>query len=364
MVWKVQPTTGSTMNETQEWLRSHETGTFEEAEYIVPGFGHGFDREPLRYVTLSAFTHLLMLLLILAMPENAGALDLDGFSADDRFVQLAMAPERQEIEPPQWLGVAEEPEATARHRGSEGEAGDPDERTENRKMAIKQDSTPMDLEVKKARDLDVASTAGIASIAQVSSIHGDAARSVGSDALHAIGSMNADELGASKGMFGLGVRCADGDDCFGGGGTTSGSIGLKNVATRGKSSGRDYERGEPDLGEHDGKVPGRVITPQPPELVGGLDREIIRRVVRSHRRVIRFCYEAQLQKDPRIQGEVLAKFTILPTGRVLSSVSARSTLKNAAVEACLHSSIKRWVFPEPNGGGTVVVRYPFRFTPG
>lgn len=365
------------MNETQDELRSNETGLFnagerpdipEDLEVVLwraPGMDRGFDREPLPYVTLSAAAHILMLLIILAMPENVGALDLDGFRADDRFVQLSMAPEREDLEPPEWLGAgAEKPEATARHGGAEGKAGDPNEQALDKKMAIKGDA-PEDLEVKKARDLEVASTAGIASIAQVSSMYANSAQSIGSDALHAIGSLEGSDLGPSKGMGGLGVKCDSArDECFGGGGTKTGSIGLKRVATQGKSTGRDYDRGDPNLGEHDGKVPGRVVNHEPPRLMGGLDREIVQRVVRSHRREIKFCYEEELQKDRRLEGELVVKFTILPTGRVVSSVSESTTLKSPAAEACMHSKIKRWIFPEPDGGGTVVVRYPFRFSPG
>lgn len=38
-------------------------------------------------------------------------------------------------------------------------------------------------------------------------------------------------------------------------------------------------------------------------------------------------------------------------------------MKNANVERCLASKIKRWVFPAPKGGGIVIVTYPFIFKP-
>lgn len=328
---------------------------------------NGFDREPVPYLTMSAVAHVLMLMIIMAMPDNAGALELDGFKADDRFVQLAMAPEQEELEKPDWLdGAGEnEPEATAKHRGAEGEAGDPEEEALKRKLAIKGDNAPDDIEIKKARDMQIASNAGIAAVAQVSSMFGNSTQSVGADALHAIGNIEGRDYGASKGMFGLGVSCDESaGECFGGGGTTEGSIGLKHVKTRGKSSGRDYDRGDPDLGVHDGDVPGRVVNHEEPTMTGGLDREIIKRVVRKHRREIKYCYEQELQKNRRLNGEVMVKFTILPNGRVVSSLSASSTLNSPAVETCMHSKIKRWIFPEPRGGGTVVVRYPFRLSPG
>jgi hypothetical protein len=31
------------------------------------------------------------------------------------------------------------------------------------------------------------------------------------------------------------------------------------------------------------------------------------------------------------------------------------------VEGCLTDRIRRWIFPEPKGGGIVIVKYPFVF---
>ena len=95
---------------------------------------------------------------------------------------------------------------------------------------------------------------------------------------------------------------------------------------------------------------------------GSLDREIIRRVVRQHRGEIKFCYEGELQKNKGLEGRVTVRFTISATGSVVSAVVKESTLNNAAVERCMTDKIRRWIFPEPKGGGIVMVNYPFNLS--
>jgi TonB family protein len=58
------------------------------------------------------------------------------------------------------------------------------------------------------------------------------------------------------------------------------------------------------------------------------------------------------------------QFTIAPTGHVIASEIARSTLANQAVERCVERAVRRWLFPKPRGGGIVLVRYPFVFRAG
>ena len=38
-----------------------------------------------------------------------------------------------------------------------------------------------------------------------------------------------------------------------------------------------------------------------------------------------------------------------------------STLENRGVERCITDKIRRWSFPEPKGGGIVLVEHPFVF---
>jgi|GEM_PF-4592368 len=114
-----------------------------------------------------------------------------------------------------------------------------------------------------------------------------------------------------------------------------------------------------------GKKPTKVTASTSggaPAVMGSLDKNIIRRVVRQHRNEIRYCYEKELVKNPNLGGKVDVKFTVSPTGSVASAAVASSTLNNASVESCITKKIKRWKFPQPKGGGIVVVKYPFNFS--
>lgn len=327
----------------------------EEATPTHPLSRYTLDRAPLRFVSLSAAIHIAFMILVMSMPESRQDLELDLFSANDRFAQLALTPDQQIPEPLTESGAAEVAEASAKHAGDEGKAGSPTEQVTHKKLAIKGNEVD-DLQIKKARDIEIAHSAGIAAELQVSSLWGNSHSSVGADALHALGELDGAEVGNSKGFGGLGLS----DAGRGGGGVREGSIGLSDLATDGIKKGRRAGRDTADLGEPDGKIPAEV-TWKDPILDGGLDREIIQRVVRQNRAGIKACYEQELQKSPGLSGEVTMAFTIGPRGDVLSVSRANSTLNHTGVEQCVMQRIRRWVFPEPKGGSIVKVRYPFRF---
>ena len=95
---------------------------------------------------------------------------------------------------------------------------------------------------------------------------------------------------------------------------------------------------------------------------GGLSREIVRRTVRRHLNEVRFCYEQELANHPDLAGRVTVAFLISPTGSVSSANVANTTLRNARVEACITTAVRRWTFPAPDGG-IVAVDYPFVLEP-
>jgi pSer/pThr/pTyr-binding forkhead associated (FHA) protein len=94
---------------------------------------------------------------------------------------------------------------------------------------------------------------------------------------------------------------------------------------------------------------------------GGLDREVISAVIKENLGQIRYCYERNLSANPDLNGKVQVKFTIAAPGTVSAQEIGTSTLKNAMVEGCILRRIARWKFPQPKGGTSVVVTYPFLF---
>jgi TonB family protein len=117
--------------------------------------------------------------------------------------------------------------------------------------------------------------------------------------------------------------------------------------------------GEVDLGGR-GKdetvfVPGRTT------VIGGLSREVINRVIQKHYNEIKYCYEKELSKDPGLYGKVTMLFVIDGTGRVSDALVQQTTMSSEPVESCMVNHVRRWVFPPPQGAGTVQVTYPYVF---
>jgi TonB family protein len=132
----------------------------------------------------------------------------------------------------------------------------------------------------------------------------------------------------------------------------------------GGPSGPSYGR---DAGPWRHLPPHKVVAIQavsgPLTTRGSLDKEIVRRVVRTHLNEVRFCYEEALLRQPSLAGRVVVQFTIAPTGRVLVSALQSSTLASPAVEQCVVAATRRWTYPRPDGGGLVDVTYPFQLVP-
>jgi TonB family protein len=94
---------------------------------------------------------------------------------------------------------------------------------------------------------------------------------------------------------------------------------------------------------------------------GSLDKEIIRPIVRRYFNQVRYCYERELIRQPKLAGRVVVRFVISATGNVVAAKTTKNTLGSASVGACVTGVIRRARFPQPKGGGVVIVTYPFIF---
>jgi TonB family protein len=92
---------------------------------------------------------------------------------------------------------------------------------------------------------------------------------------------------------------------------------------------------------------------------GSLDKELVRRTIRTHLNEVRYCYEQELPRHPTLAGRLAVQFVILPSGQVTSSVVQESTLNLGSLEGCVTQAVRRWKFPQPAGGGLTIVTYPF-----
>lgn len=145
-------------------------------------------------------------------------------------------------------------------------------------------------------------------------------------------------------------------------GKKSKSFQLKGVKTAGRGGGGSSNfKGLGALAQSHVGVADVGILEEETVVKGGLSREIIAEVIRSHLGQIRYCYERQLSATPDLYGKVLIQFTITADGRVSGQGIQNSTMKNAMVEGCMLRRLAGWKFPSPEGGTSVRVTYPFLF---
>ena len=97
-------------------------------------------------------------------------------------------------------------------------------------------------------------------------------------------------------------------------------------------------------------------------MLGSLDKELIRRVIRQHMNEVKYCYERELTRDSSLNGRVVVKFAIGGMGQVMTSAIESSTLANHNGEQCIADAVRRWQFSKPQGG-VVIVSYPFQLRP-
>lgn len=169
-----------------------------------------------------------------------------------------------------------------------------------------------------------------------------------------LGGLGAVQTVVGRGSEGLGLRGSG----QGGGGKGQGSLfGAGEIGTGiGAKSGKGRGRGE-TVGAK-AKEAKLSLDERGAQVRGFLSKEQIDRVVRANQAAIKYCFEAEMQHQPKLEGAVHMNWRIDLSGRVSSVRVAKSTLGNARVEGCMARQIKRWVFPKPDGG-VVDVTYPF-----
>jgi hypothetical protein len=333
------------------------------------GGGGGFDAKGNAWTLFSFAFHGLFLLMMYFMPPSGSGLSLDLLNEDSRLAKYLMEPpETLEEEQPDWLQQSdaqdEEGGKGKRHKDEEGAMGKEESKKTKNKYGIEGPPDNEDPHMAREAAKENAKNAGILGVLSQSTGSWNSPTSpygqdtaLGYDPMSALGALMGDQIGENQGFGGLGLRGTG----RGGGGTGEGTIGLGNLGTIGHGggggSGSGYGRGAGGFRGRDAKVP--QIRSGNADVRGSLSKEVIRRVIQRHINEVRFCYEQELNARPDISGRVQVKFIISPSGAVQAANVESSTLGSPKAEGCIATAVRRWTFPAPDGGGIVIVSYPF-----
>jgi hypothetical protein len=241
-------------------------------------------------------------------------------------------------------------EMAEKHKGDEGQMGKKEAPRTDAKSAPQAVDPNAKEVVKRMGVLGALGRGGGGGLATVFGSGG-----LGGDIRGATGNMFGNAVGDSYGFGGLGVRGTGA-----GGGGAGETVGIGGIGTKGRGGGLGgYGQGVGGLGRKtDREV---AIRTGEATVVGSIDKELIRAVIREHAAQIRFCYEEQLAVNPKLAGKVAIRWTIDADGNASNAtIDAGSTsLADDKVHQCMMARIVSWQFPKPKGGGIAVITYPW-----
>ncbi len=112
------------------------------------------------------------------------------------------------------------------------------------------------------------------------------------------------------------------------------------------------------------KSSGMTVYSEPStKVLGAIDPELIRKILREYIPQFRHCYQRDLKKNSKLKGVFDLVFQINGSGRgVNTAIKVNdSNSFSASGRGCLAKVIKLIQFPKPKGGGIVDVRQPMDF---
>jgi len=100
-------------------------------------------------------------------------------------------------------------------------------------------------------------------------------------------------------------------------------------------------------------------------VMGSMDPDVIRRILRENIPQFRYCYQKELDRSARdsLSGTIGLQFTIGASGHVTRAGVSNNSRLPGSVKGCVVRVLKGIKFPRPMGGGVVEVNQPFNFYP-
>ncbi len=303
------------------------------------------------FLAIFSFMGFLGLMFSLVMYFSPKPAQNDVVEIPDRFVELL-------IEKPEPEEEKKDKKPEANPDAGEGEKAKREEGKVGKKEAKMEKAKGNKVEVaKKELDRQIAENAGVLGALRDAGALDGMFGSAGLDSAleGGIGGLIGAK-GTQVGSGGLGSRGGG----LGGGGSAEG---LGGLGTKGIGSGKSgYGTGGGNFGAKGEGGIGRVGGD--PIILGSLDRALIDEVIKRNMNQIRYCYQRELTKKPSLAGKIVIRFTIAKDGSVSAASTKTTSMKNSAVESCIVGRFMRMQFPQPKGGGIVIVSYPFIFSPG
>jgi pSer/pThr/pTyr-binding forkhead associated (FHA) protein len=142
----------------------------------------------------------------------------------------------------------------------------------------------------------------------------------------------------------------------GAGGKGTATQGISGIKTVGRSSGQS------SYGQVGSGGKGRVnieVGGSGAAFVGSVDREAVRRVVRSIYAQIKNCYERGLRSNSDLEGKIVVHWEVADQGHVVTAKVKDAPGELRSIAECVAIRIRDQRFPEPPAGSIYEVDFPF-----
>ncbi len=310
------------------------------------GIGGRMEGPVVGWIAISAVLHIAFLIIAtLGFEVDPNLEDLENLN---RFAKIMV----EDVDDPLEEEEQEEPEEDTTGKkagGEEGKFGDPDEEIPESKIPKVDGEMVDEIDVKNI-GINKALSSDVLGAGALKNIFGN---QEGFDSkMNVAMSGEGGELQIGRGAGGMGLSGVG----KGGGGEGFGRIGGLGKVDTGGGKGTGAK-----LGKKKKKKVKAKMRKGAPKIGNFCDKGDIRRVVGRKGNAIKYCFEKQLQTNPKLSGKVIAQWKVGLDGKVMSASIVSSTIGNKAVSGCVSRVIKRMRFQKPNGG-ICVIKYPFVFS--
>ncbi|MFT6070666.1 MAG: pSer/pThr/pTyr-binding forkhead associated (FHA) protein [Bacteriovoracaceae bacterium] len=105
-----------------------------------------------------------------------------------------------------------------------------------------------------------------------------------------------------------------------------------------------------------------TYTDQETVVLGSMDPELLRKILREYLPQFRHCYQQELERSEEAKGVVDLNFRIGKSGRVTTvNIKSKKAKFSSSGTNCMAGVLKLIDFPKPKGGGMVDVKQPLNF---